>query len=99
MSRTWKIILIASVVVVVLLIVAKKAGWIGQSSDELLVQTELVKNRTIIETVTASGKIQPETEVKISSEVSGEIITLPIKEGDKVKIDTESGQYQERVQS
>ena len=84
MSRTWKIILIVSVVVVVLLIVAKKAGWIGQSSDELLVQTELVKNRTIIETVTASGKIQPETEVKISSEVSGEIITLPIKEGDKV---------------
>jgi HlyD family secretion protein len=84
MSRTWKIILIVLVVVVVLLIVAKKAGWIGQSGDDLVVQTELVKNRTIVETVTASGKIQPETEVKISSEVSGEIIALPIKEGDKV---------------
>jgi len=84
MSRTLKIILIATGVVVVLLIVAKKAGWIGQSGDELVVQTELVKNRTIVETVTASGKIQPETEVKISSEVSGEIIALPIKEGDKV---------------
>src|SRR5690606_14418552 len=40
---------------------------------------------TIIETVSATGKIQPETEIKISSEVSGEIIELPIKEGQLVK--------------
>jgi HlyD family secretion protein len=49
------------------------------------VETTKITERTIIETVSATGKIQPETEVKISSEVSGEIIFLPIKEGDQVK--------------
>jgi len=41
--------------------------------------------RTITQVVTATGKIQPETEVKISSEVFGEIIELPFREGAKVK--------------
>ena len=49
------------------------------------VEIEAVSSKTIIETVSATGKIQPESEVKISSEVSGEIIFLPIKEGDQVK--------------
>jgi HlyD family secretion protein len=40
---------------------------------------------TIVETVSATGKIQPEIEVKISSEVSGEIILLPVVEGQVVK--------------
>jgi HlyD family secretion protein len=85
MSKTWKIILIAVGVLVVLLIVAKSAGWIGKSTNEFQVETEKVKARTIIETVTASGKIQPETEVKITSEVSGEIIELPVIEGQEVE--------------
>jgi HlyD family secretion protein len=85
MSRTWKIILIAVGVVLVFLIVAKTAGWIGKSNNEFTVETEEVKARTIVETVTASGKIQPETEVKITSEVSGEIIQLPVVEGQQVK--------------
>ena len=41
--------------------------------------------RTITQLVTATGKIQPETEIKISSEVYGEIIELPFREGAKVK--------------
>lgn len=84
MSKTLKIALIAIVALVILLIVAKKAGWIGGNSSALKIETATVAARTIVETVTASGKIQPETEVKISSEVSGEIIALPIVEGQDV---------------
>ena len=48
------------------------------------VEWEQVAKRTIHETVSASGKVFPETEVKISSDVSGEIVELFIKEGDTV---------------
>ncbi len=93
MSRTFKIILIAAVVLLVALVVAKKQGWIGSDKNQLEVEIGEVVSRTIVETVTASGKIQPETEVKISSEVSGEIIALPVKEGDFV----EEGQLLVRI--
>lgn len=49
------------------------------------VTTEKAQNRFIIETVIANGKVQPEVQVKISSDVSGEIIELNVKEGDQVK--------------
>jgi HlyD family secretion protein len=49
------------------------------------VQTEKIARRTIYETVSASGKIFPEVEVKISSDVSGEIVELLVQEGDTVK--------------
>jgi len=49
------------------------------------VTTEKAARRTIIETVSATGKVQPETEVKISPEVAGEIIELPVEDGKKVK--------------
>ena len=55
-----------------------------KTEDALLVETEMVERRTIIETVSASGKIQPEVEVKISPDVSGEIVALLIREGDRV---------------
>src|SRR5882724_7658728 len=51
----------------------------------ITVQTEKVSRRTITETVVANGKIQPVLQVKISPEVSGEIIGLPVKEGQAVK--------------
>jgi HlyD family secretion protein len=51
----------------------------------ITVQTEKVARRTITETVVANGKIQPVLQVKISPEVSGEIIDLPVKEGQAVK--------------
>jgi HlyD family secretion protein len=49
------------------------------------VTTEKSAYRSIVETVSASGKIQPESEVKIQSEVSGQIVELPVKEGDLVQ--------------
>lgn len=65
-------------------IIGKKAGWIGKGVVEE-VTAEKVEKRTIVETVSASGKIQPEVEVKISPDVSGQIIELHVKEGDQVK--------------
>lgn len=49
------------------------------------VTVDKASDKTVVETVTASGKIQPETEVKLSSEVSGEVVELKVKEGDIVK--------------
>jgi HlyD family secretion protein len=72
------------VLIVVFLVVGKKAGWIGQEFA-VSVATQKVESKTITELITANGKIQPETEVKISPDVSGEIIELYVAEGDQVK--------------
>ncbi|MDB3926763.1 efflux RND transporter periplasmic adaptor subunit [Flavobacteriales bacterium] len=64
--------------------IASQIGWIS-SEKPISVKTKLVEKRDIIETVSASGKIQPETEVKISPDVSGEIVSLYVMEGDKVE--------------
>ncbi len=77
-------ILIGAVVLLVLVVVASKMGWIGQG-DTVKVATDKVEKRTVNEQVSASGKIQPEVEVKLSSEVSGEIVELHVKEGDVVE--------------
>lgn len=70
---------------VILLVGLKKGGFFGESDLITEVETAKTNEITIVETVSATGKIQPEIEVKISSEVSGEIIALPIKEGQVVK--------------
>lgn len=75
------------VVVIVFLVVGKKAGWIGQEFA-VKVATQKVENKTITEFITANGKIQPKTEVKISPDVSGEIIELYVMEGDQVNAGT-----------
>jgi len=54
------------------------------NKDLTLVSMEKAENRTIVEVVSANGKIRPETEVKISSDVSGEIVELYVAEGDSV---------------
>lgn len=72
-------------IVIVALVLMKKNGMLGSNDNAVEVESAKVDEITIIETVSATGKIQPETEVKISSEVSGEIIALPIKEGQVVK--------------
>jgi len=82
-NSTLKYALIGILVIVVFVVVAKAAGWIGRE-DAIKVAIEQPTKRTIVETITANGKIQPVTEVKISPDVSGEIVELPIKEGDKV---------------
>ena len=79
----WIVGIIAALLIV--LIVLKKNGSIGNNDELIEVETAAVNEITIVETVSATGKIQPEIEVKISSEVSGEIIALPIKEGQVVK--------------
>jgi len=79
-----KPILITLGVVIALLVVAKLTGLIGGEKIEK-VTIDKAADRKVIETVTASGKVQPETEVKLSSEVSGEVTELLVKEGDVVK--------------
>ena len=60
--------------------------FLGSKKETVhLVQVEKVARRTITQLVTATGKIQPEVLVKISPEVSGEIVALPVREGDRVK--------------
>src|SRR5881409_548578 len=57
----------------------------GKREKPIPVTTEKAARRTILQTVSATGKIQPETEVKISPEVAGEIIELPVEDGMQVK--------------
>lgn len=74
------IALVAIIAVLIIAVVIKSRN----SDDGIKVTVEEVKNRTIKEMVAASGKIFPETEVKISSDVSGEIVELYVEEGDSV---------------
>ena len=86
MSKKTIFILLGSAIGLILLLVGlKKGGVIGNNDESKVVELSKVAQTTIVETVSATGKIQPEIEVKISSEVSGEIIALPIKEGQQVK--------------
>ncbi|GAB1404278.1 MAG: efflux RND transporter periplasmic adaptor subunit [Lentimicrobiaceae bacterium] len=78
----WGIALL--VVLIVVLAVARKQGWIGKE-DTTEVTVDVVEKRSIVETVSANGKIQPEIEVKLSPDVSGEVVELYVKEGDQVK--------------
>ncbi|RCH55558.1 efflux RND transporter periplasmic adaptor subunit [Mucilaginibacter hurinus] len=84
MGKTTKYILIGLGVLILLLVIGKVTGIIG-GPKKTQVAVEKAAMRNIVETVSASGKIKPHVEVKISAEVSGEIVDLPIKEGDVVK--------------
>lgn len=84
-KKTIYILIGSAVALIALLIVLSKAGVIGNKDEGKEVEVTSVAASTIVETVSATGKIQPEIEVKISSMVSGEIISLPVKEGQVVK--------------
>lgn len=84
-KKTLIWIIIIAVLLVIVLVGGKKAGWFGKNTDYKEVEVSKIEEITIIETVAATGKIQPEVEVMLSSEVSGEIIELPIKEGQQVE--------------
>jgi HlyD family secretion protein len=75
---------VSVIVVIALLIGLKKAGVIGKE-EGTEVTTEKVALRTITESVNASGKVYPEIEVKVSPDISGEIVSLFVEEGDSVK--------------
>lgn len=78
----WLIVIL--VVLITGLIVLKKAGILGKE-EGVKVTTEKATKRTITETVTASGKISPEIEVKVSPDISGEVVELYVSEGDTVQ--------------
>ena len=84
MNKTLRIVLVITVLVVILAVIGKKAGWFGKA-ETFEVAVEKGEERTIVETITANGKIQPETEVKITPDVSGEIVDLFVKEGEYVE--------------
>jgi HlyD family secretion protein len=84
MNKKLKWIIIGLVFLIVLLVVLKKAGVLGKN-EGIKVTAEKVQRRTIVETVNASGKIYPEVEVKLSPDISGEIVDLEVEEGDSVK--------------
>ena len=79
----WIIVIVIALLIV--LIGGKKAGWFGKSGNFKHIEVTNISLIDIVETVAATGKIQPEVEIKLSSEVSGEIIKLPIIEGQQVK--------------
>jgi len=75
------VFLIIGVVVVSLVVLV----FMGSGRETILtVQTEKIERKTITQIVTATGKIQPVTQVKINAEVSGEIIDLPVREGQRI---------------
>lgn len=80
-----KYIVAGIVALIVLLAVLKSAGVFGTPDKSDTVTAQQASSANIVQIVTASGKIKPETEVKIAPEVSGEITQLTVKEGDEVK--------------
>jgi HlyD family secretion protein len=82
MNKTVKWILIGVALLLVLLVVVKMTS--GNKETGTRVAVEKIAKRTITETVNASGKIYPEVEVKVSSDISGEITELTVQEGDSV---------------
>jgi HlyD family secretion protein len=83
-NKILKILVPIVLLLIVFAAVGKKKGWFGKEAT-VKVATEQVKKTPIVEAVTANGKIQPEKEVKISPDVSGEIVELHVKEGDFVQ--------------
>jgi HlyD family secretion protein len=82
-KKNKKVIWIGVIVVLLLIIIAVV---ISSKKEKMIeVQTEKISKRDITQIVTATGKVQSETKVNISAEVSGEIVSLPFKEGDEVK--------------
>jgi len=85
MKNKKKILIGGTIALILLLTVLSKTGVLKPKVHKTKVETAKVERRDITETVLGSGTVQPEKEVKISSEVSGEIIELPVKEGQQVK--------------
>jgi len=84
-KKTIYILIGSAVALIAILVTLSKIGVIGKKDKGTEVEIATVNEITVVETVSATGKIQPESEVKIASMVSGEIIDLPIKEGQVVK--------------
>jgi HlyD family secretion protein len=84
MNKTLKWIIFSLIGLIILLVILKKTGVLGKD-EGVKVTAEKATKRTIVETVNASGKIYPEIEVKMSPDISGQIVELNVEEGDSVK--------------
>ena len=82
-NKTIRYLIGGFIVVIIFLVVAKSLGWVGKG-NEIEVEIAKAKRVTIVEKVSASGTVQPVTEVKLAPEVSGEIRELLVEEGDSV---------------
>src|SRR5215831_3834023 len=83
MSKKLKWIIGILIILIVLLVVLSKAGVLGKD-EGIKVTTEKAAMHNITETVTATGKVFPEVEVKITPDISGQIVELDVQEGDTV---------------
>lgn len=92
-NKIWWIVGAVALLFLIFLVVAKQQGWIAKEKPAE-VEFATVTKSDLTETVSASGKIQPELEVKITPDVPGEIIGLYVEEGDSVK----KGQLLLRIQ-
>ena len=87
-SATKKLLKIAGILILLLVVagvIANSMGWMDTGEQETTVETANAELRTITQIVSASGRIQPETEVIIRPDVSGEIIELNVREGDFIR--------------
>jgi len=82
-NKILKILVPIALVLIIFAVIGKKQGWFGKAVT-IKVAVEKAEMRSVTETITANGKIQPEKEVKISPDVAGEIVELNIKEGENV---------------
>ncbi len=83
-KRIWKTIAGILAVFLLLAVIGHATGWIGGNTPGHEVETSRVSERDITRIVTATGRIQPEVEMKIAPDVSGEIVELYVREGDFV---------------
>jgi HlyD family secretion protein len=83
-NKILKILIIVVAALLFFAVIGKKAGWFGKAVT-VKIAVEYAEKRMITETITANGRIQPEKEVKITPDVSGEIVELNVKEGDYVE--------------
>jgi HlyD family secretion protein len=83
-KRILTLLIVLVVIAVVAIVGLRASGLVGGKERATQVELSEVERRTVTQLVTASGNIQPEIEVRISPDVSGEIVELPIVEGDRV---------------
>lgn len=82
-NRLWWILGGTVVLLIAVLFIGKSQGWIGKPKETEVIFSK-AKKTDIVEKVTASGKVQPEVEIKITPDVPGEVIELNVEEGDSV---------------
>jgi len=80
-KKLWIVMAVVAVVAIIIIAAVLK----GRGTEGIRVATEKVSKRTITQTVSSNGKIQPEKDIKISPYISGEVVELYVKEGDQVK--------------